>query len=389
MPNHRNHYKKKKSRAPAILVTICILCLAITGGTLLAQYFLLDHGGQSSSLPVQGEVGFTLAPTELTLYPGGTAAIQTDPEGIALQWSSDNEAVAQVDGNGTVRAAAPGTAIISASSGSSTANCTVTVLPFPEVTVENPSNQRIDEAALQALRDLTAQEPLKVSVYYKDLTTGTVVEYNSGKKYSVGSVVKAPYCKWVLASGADLDETLVFTSADILEGSGSLKDSPEGTAFTVRELIDKAIRESDNTAYHMLVKRYGFDGYLSYARSLGVGADQSTGNLFGTMSAVGAGIYFQDLYSWAGSDPERGGFLIEALSNTTYRKLISTSTDAPVAHKYGYNNGTGGFHDAAIVYTEHPYVLTIFTYLDPDVPETVPYIQSIASAMNRLNASSY
>ncbi len=388
MPSNRStprHRKKKKSGAPAVLLTICILCLLIVAGTLVAQRFLLDKGPGSSSVPVQqGGVELGLDQTEITLYEGYSAVLHTVPEGTPAVWSSDNEAVARVDG-GTVRAAAPGTAVIRAYTDSSEAFCTVTVLALPKVTVENPSGQHIDETKLQTLRELTAQAPLTVSVYYKDLVTGTVIEYNSGKKYAAGSVIKAPYCKWLLASGADLEERLTFTSADILEGSGSLKDSPEGTAFTVRELADKALRESDNTAYHMLVKRFGFDGFLGYAQSLGVGANQSSSNLFGNMSAVGAGIYFQDIYYWSQGEPERGQFLKDALCNTTYRKLISSAVDAPVAHKYGYNNGTGGFHDAAIVYRDRPYVLTIFTYLDPDVPETVPYIQSLAACLDSIH----
>ena len=244
----------------------------------------------------------------------------------------------------------------------------------------------IDAAGLEQLRGLTAQNPLSVSVYYRDLGTGAVIEYNSGRKYQCGSVIKAPYCKWLIASGADLREKLTLQQTNILEGGGATAEQPVGTQFTVEQLIEAAITYSDNTAYAMLAARYGFDGFLGYAQSLGVGANQSGGNLFGSMSAVGAGIYFADLYNWSLQNPELSQNFMGWLKNTSYRRLISEAVDHPVAHKFGYNGGTNGFHDAAIVYSDRPYILTIFTYLNPDSSGTVEYIQNIASCLDGINA---
>lgn len=50
-----------------------------------------------------------------------------EPEGTVIMWSSDSPEVATVDSAGLVTAVAPGTANVSATSGSLLATCKVTV----------------------------------------------------------------------------------------------------------------------------------------------------------------------------------------------------------------------------------------------------------------------
>lgn len=367
-----------------IIISLFTLVLVISlqliqYGSLLPLFGIKAESQQTESIPA-GEIA--LNHTELTLYVTTGSSLKVTPEGSAVEWSSSDESVVSVSQKGALQALKTGKAVVTAKIGGKRLECTVTVIPLPELTA---SENAFDGSKLQELRDLLAKNPLSISVYYRDLTTGAALEYNSGKKYQAGSVVKAPYCKWLIASGADLDEELTLESRHILEGSGNLKSQPAGTAFPVRQLIRYAIVDSDNTAYNMLAQRFGFDGFKSYAKSLGITANQSTSNLFGTMSASDAAYYFTDLYSWSQSNPEESAELIDALCNTSYRQLISAVTDAPVAHKYGYNNGTNGFHDAAIVYSDHPYVLSIFTSLDPDASGTVNYIRSVAGCANEIN----
>ncbi|MED9780541.1 MAG: Ig-like domain-containing protein, partial [Peptococcaceae bacterium] len=78
--------------------------------------------------------GVTLEPTSLSLFTGDTATLSATvtPENAtnkSLTWSSDNEAVATVDQNGTVTAVGAGKTTISVTTedGGKTATCTVTV----------------------------------------------------------------------------------------------------------------------------------------------------------------------------------------------------------------------------------------------------------------------
>ena len=245
----------------------------------------------------------------------------------------------------------------------------------------------MDSEALSTLKDLISSHPLSLSLYYKDINSGLVIEYNPDRKYQAGSVTKAPYIKQLIAGGVNLAEELTLQSGDITPGAGEIQNSPVGTAFTVEELITAALVNSDNTAYRMLCNRYGFDGFGAYAQSLGNSANQSSGNIFGNMSAREAARYFEDIYFWGVQSPEESGFFLNCLKNTSYTKLINAATASETAHKYGYNGGYNGFHDAAVVYSENPYVLAIFTTLDPDTEGTEDYITRVAACLDKINLS--
>ncbi len=74
------------------------------------------------------DITLSLDKSTLTLKWGDSATITATvtPAGTTVTWSSDNEAVATVDG-GVVKAVGTGTAVITATAGDKTATCTVTV----------------------------------------------------------------------------------------------------------------------------------------------------------------------------------------------------------------------------------------------------------------------
>ncbi len=76
--------------------------------------------------------GLTLNKTDARLTVGETLTLAVTPEpadatGVTVKWSSSDPAVATVAQDGTVTAAAPGKAVITAVSGEARAECTVTV----------------------------------------------------------------------------------------------------------------------------------------------------------------------------------------------------------------------------------------------------------------------
>ncbi|MCF2681490.1 transglutaminase domain-containing protein [Faecalicatena contorta] len=84
--------------------------------------------------------GMTLERTALELRTGDidTLAVAIEPdgsgEGESVTWSSSNETVAVVDGQGTVTAVGVGQAVITAKAAGRLAQCTVNVTELPEVT---------------------------------------------------------------------------------------------------------------------------------------------------------------------------------------------------------------------------------------------------------------
>lgn len=84
-------------------------------------------------------VTVTLNMTDATLNPGETVrlAVETAPSGSEITWSSDNEQVATVDGDGTVTAVAEGSAAICAAAEGGSDYCQITVLAPGESVVDD------------------------------------------------------------------------------------------------------------------------------------------------------------------------------------------------------------------------------------------------------------
>ena len=164
-------------------------------------------------------------------------------------------------------------------------------------------------------------------------------------------------------------------------GPGSL-----GNSFTVSELIEYTIRHSDNQAYRLLYDTFGTDDYNRF------------------MTDAGAeGLCLTPESEWAYVSPAElshimaeicraetdSSVLTEHLKNTTFNAQISSGTAYETAHKYGYNGGSDGYHDTAIVYAPgRPYILTIMTHIDfsaSDDPNGL--FRSAAALCDRLHAA--
>lgn len=79
--------------------------------------------------------------------------------------------------------------------------------------------------------------------------------------------------------------------------------------------------------------------------------------------------------------------LVEHLKSTTYNWQIPAGVSHDTAHKYGYEGGTRGYHDTAIIYAHAPYMLTVMTHIDPNAGEDISIFAAVAERTDRLNAA--
>lgn len=84
------------------------------------------------SVSVQGDItarSIVISKEQLSLNTGQSEQLYagTTPGGLPIEWSSSDSSIAKVDGDGVVSAIRPGTATITASSGSQSASCKLTV----------------------------------------------------------------------------------------------------------------------------------------------------------------------------------------------------------------------------------------------------------------------
>ncbi len=261
-----------------------------------------------------------------------------------------------------------------------------------------PDGKAFDPELLSRLSAVCRDHKNEISVYYKDLKTGYSIEFRADEIYQTASVIKAPYVKHLLESGADLTKKLKSSNK---QGYSYIDKYPEGTEFTVKELMEYAVRYSDNTAYYVLNKEFGFNGFNAYAKGLGVRANadrnlvlQFSKPRFGYLSARDAGLYFEDIANYIEGTDERQKLLKEWLTTTTVDGMLADALGKTytLAHKYGQQDlgyaAGRAYHDAAIVYSPNPYVLTILSTMKADATADKVF-KDVALLIDSIQAQMY
>ncbi|MDD7428702.1 MAG: class A beta-lactamase-related serine hydrolase [Oscillospiraceae bacterium] len=226
----------------------------------------------------------------------------------------------------------------------------------------NTNTNIFDEEMLALLSEITeaAAQSQNVSIYYHDTETGYYFYYNPDSVYNSASTIKAIYCQYIVQSGADLSRKVEFTYAEKESYSGKLTANAVGQYFTVDELIQYSLIYSDNMAYRLLFRTFGNEGFNTYIKSLGLSRPQlSSYSEYTTVTAKDMDKCMLEIYRY--SEAENAPYIIELLKNTTYNVQLSKGTKYETAHKYGYQGGSNGFHDTAIIYADEPYILSVYT----------------------------
>jgi beta-lactamase class A len=145
------------------------------------------------------------------------------------------------------------------------------------------SSEKINTEKLQALEatkrqnDLYAQLmsiiqaradkfPGEVGIYIKNLKTGDAVGLNDDKLFPSASLVKIPIMAAVYMANEEnklsLNDTIKLKRSFKVRDASKLYFARNGRSYGVRNLVERMIEESDNTATNMLVDALGF-GYIN------------------------------------------------------------------------------------------------------------------------------
>ena len=208
------------------------------------------------------------------------------------------------------------------------------------------------------------------------------------------SIIKLPILacalETVAAGELSLDEQITVTQRDIVGGSGSIQSRGAGVSYSVDELLRAMIAQSDNVAANLIIGRLGMDAVNETCTVLGLtqtalarlmmDTDAQARGLENYTSARDAATVLQRLAAGTIATPElcerARGYL---LAQEDMRGIVEGVTgDASVAHKTG--SLANAQHDAAIVYAERPYVLTVLTQ-DLEREQALALERDISSAI--------
>lgn len=256
----------------------------------------------------------------------------------------------------------PGTVTVGTTTTAATTTATTTTtvtVPTPAPGVSGP----LSSEQVARLNSKLSSYGGKVSVGFLDLTSGVSYRFQPEHRYFAASLMKAPFCQYILQTASrgdcDLDKQLEYTKQFYSTGTGKIKNEPYGTRYSIRTLVEYAIRYSDNAALRMLRNEFGTAGFTAYAGELGIPDTKAIQLLTNSSITVDdALIYMQAIHRFIQEDAVNGPLLHQYMTSTTNPMIVS-NRKYPVVRKYGW--ATASFHDMAIIEAPHPYILVILT----------------------------
>ena len=247
------------------------------------------------------------------------------------------------------------------------------------------SNEELEEC-FDKLQEICDDADFPLSFSYMNVDTGAYVGYRREQSYMTCSCIKAPVIKSLLEDDIDVNETVSRTYT--WEGDGGTVASSEyGTEYTVKELMEYSIIESDNTAYYMLCRHCGVNAFNNMQYKLDSRYTLGWDWIFTYCTTDDMLKDYVDIYEY-GEDAKRGEWLIDKMTKCKTNIQIGEALGEKykVAQKYGSEFSEHVFNDCAIVYADSPFVLCIFTNQTPETEESCRVFKDLALVFDDINS---
>lgn len=213
----------------------------------------------------------------------------------------------------------------------------------------------------------------EAAFYFRNLNDGSWIGHNENHAFDPGSILKLSiligYLRWseaqpgILNSLVKFDKPIPNLPFQNIQG----KSLQIGKTYSVRELIEYMILESDNQANAILNWQLPPQYALSVFSDLGLRAPDKSASTF-PMSANELSRFLRSLYNSAYLNKRDSEWALDLLTKSRFVSGIRSGVpqDIMVAHKFGergYQNSQDvEVHETAIVYHNgNPYLITIMT----------------------------
>lgn len=213
---------------------------------------------------------------------------------------------------------------------------------------------------------------------------GTVLySYQPDTAISGASLIKLPYvyfCCAQLSGGVrSLSDSITYTKDWYHGGSGIIRKNAYGKSYTVAQLIDYALRYSDNVAYDMLVYLFGTQGFndmvKSWGYSVSIGASR-----FPPVTASFMRTAMEKMLA-ASEQGECWQIAWTALTGSVQSYVRDTVGIPGTAVKYG--SISAQYHETCYVPAEMPYTLVVLSGAVNYTPD-VTFVQNVAHCAQHL-----
>jgi len=198
------------------------------------------------------------------------------------------------------------------------------------------------------------------SVALIELDTNMAFFFDKDQKIATASSIKGPmalYAYKCIDDGVIGWDTVKTYQAWHYQANstGWVQNSPFGTGFNVKTLMDYMIRISDNQAYLMIKELVGVENFESMMSALGSSRIIPQGSNWGYITAFEMAAVWREIYYYSLSS-ESGAELFDRFMHAQYNYIWRAIPQYEAAHKSGWSGKA--FNDAGVVFADgHQYVL--------------------------------
>lgn len=234
---------------------------------------------------------------------------------------------------------------------------------LPRFTVMN-SPERYHEDLKKEIEKIVKDKKGNYGVYFTDLTEEKSFGINEQELFTAASVNKVPIVAVLYflehKGKINFDEQITLQEVDIQDyGTGSLRYQKPGSTYSLKTLAKLALKQSDNTAAHILSNRIGTEVIQNTIEDLGMTQTEMEENL---TSPEDMSLLFSLIYNEKITSKPKTKELLGFMNETDIEDRLPSQLpqDAVIYHKTG--DAVGSLHDIGIIeYHDKSYSLAIFT----------------------------
>lgn len=188
-------------------------------------------------------------------------------------------------------------------------------------------------------------------IYFSDLKTNQEFGINEQEIFTAASINKVPIVAvlYYLENKGEInfDDQITLQEVDIQDyGTGSLRYQKPGSTYSLKTLAKLALKQSDNTAAHILSNTIGTPIIQNTIEEWGLTQTDMEEN---TTSPTDMFILFKKVYANEITTPAKSKELLGFMNETDIEDRLPSKLpdDAKVYHKTG--DAVGSLHDVGII----------------------------------------
>ncbi len=250
-------------------------------------------------------------------------------------------------------------------------NASVYPLLSKRIFTQNPNDVIVNFVQLRkAIKEYVSEQKNDVGVYFEYLPSGISIGVNDREEFKLASLSKVPLVMSVLKKiekkQMSLDDIVAIKKENMDEKFGDLWKRGEGTKMSIRELIEEALINSDNTAYYTLFSLLTAEEVVDVYYNLEI--EVSSKETDPVVSPKSYSSIFRSLYLSSYLSEENSSYILDILTRTSFNDKIPSGVPdkkIKIAHKIGVFDLSDSekkmFSDCGIIYLPNrPYILCIF-----------------------------